>query len=75
MKKANLNCPRERVFFNDLLVSQPALPRRELQGQQIEMSIEVDILEEQGEQALVLLPNLIAANGQQTALVHVQYLS
>lgn len=73
MKKANLLCPRERVFFKGLLVSRPSLPTEMTYPNEIE-TVEVDVLEEVGEKALVLLPNLLSNGETRTALVNIQYL-
>lgn len=73
MKKANLLCPRERVFFKGLLVSRPSLPTESTYPNDVE-TVEVDVLEEVGEKALVLLPNLLSNGETRTALVNVQYL-
>lgn len=73
MKKATLLCPREKVFFKGLLVSRPSLPTEKNETQNIE-SIEVDILEERGEKALVLLPNLLTWGETRTAMVNIHYL-
>jgi len=71
MKKANLYCPSHQVFFKNLLVNTPILPGNGL----IAMTQEpVSILEVIGNQALVLLPEIMA-NSQRTALVDLQYLS
>lgn len=73
MKKANLLCPRERVFFKGLLVSRPSLPTEKVYKGETE-TIEVDVLEESGEKALVLLPNLLSNGEIRTAMVNIQYL-
>jgi hypothetical protein len=73
MKKANLLCPRERVFFKGLLVLRPSLPTEKNYQTDVE-SVEVDVLEEVGERALVLLPNLLSNGETRTAMVNVQYL-
>ena len=73
MKKATLLCPREKVFFKGLLVSRPSLPTKRNETKNTE-SIEVDILEERGEKALILLPNLLAWGEKRTAMVNINYL-
>lgn len=73
MKKATLLCPREKVFFKGLLVSRPSLPTEKNETRNVE-SIEVDILEERGEKALVLLPNLLTWGETRTAMVNIHYL-
>jgi hypothetical protein len=73
MRKANLLCPKERVFFRGLLVSRPSIPTERTNQKEV-VPIEVDVLEEVGEKALVLLPNLMSYGESRTALVNVQYL-
>lgn len=76
MEKANLYCPQERVFFNNLLVYVPVLPgQNKTKRNQKPSKIEVDVLGVFGERALIRLPNLMATPDRETALVGIQYLS
>jgi len=71
MKKANLSCPREKIFFNELLVSRPGIPGKIFQKPQETFTVEVDVLAVNGEQALVRLPNIME---RETATINVEYL-
>lgn len=72
MQKAILYCPSERVFIKDLLVYKPVLPGKNTSKPT--SRLEVEILEINGENALVLLPNLLQSNGKETAIVNTRYL-
>jgi hypothetical protein len=74
MKKAHLLCPQERVFFNELLIDRPALPHQS-NNTTPTMTIEVEVLGIDGEQALVLLPNVMATEEKMTATVEIEYLN
>lgn len=75
MQKANLYCPRQKVFRGELLLSQSVIPNGKDFGPSTETSpVEVDVLEVRGELALVLLPNFMANRENETAIVEVEYL-
>jgi hypothetical protein len=75
MQKANLYCPKQKVFRGQLLMNQSVIPNGRDFGPSTETSpVEVEILEVQGEQALVLLPNFMANNENATAIVEIEYL-
>ncbi len=73
MKKALLNCLRQKVFFKNLLVERHILPVKgcSLVGSS---KLEVEILEVTGRKALVLLPNIMADGENNTAIVDMQYI-
>ncbi len=75
MKKANLLCPKEKVFFKGLLVLRPRIPTEETRPEEAKIPVEVDILEESGDKAIILLPNLLMQGEQRTATVNIQYLT
>lgn len=72
MQKAILNCPTEHVFMKNLLIYKPALPGNN-KTKPIS-KFEVEILEVNGEQALVLLPTLLQQGENETALINLKYL-
>jgi len=73
MIKATLSCPHEQVFIYNNLMDIPVLPgNNQRPGSRIS-DIEVQILGVSGEQALVLLPNILASAGE-TAMVNIMYL-
>lgn len=74
MTKARLDCPTERSFIEGLLVSKPVLPNGKNTKNQETFQLEVDVLGIFGELALVLVPNILAKEEENTALVGVQYL-
>jgi hypothetical protein len=74
MVKAKIRCPNERIFFKNFLISRPRLPFKERIFKKDTSQIEVEILEVQGEKALVLLPNLMANERRNTAFVNIKYL-
>lgn len=71
MKKANLSCPREKVFFNELLVYRPAIPGSYVPRPDETLTVQVDVLEVNGEQALVRLPSIME---RETATINVEFL-
>ena len=73
MEKATLYCPRERLFVNHLLIEAPTLPGYQPMNNVLEM--QVDILGVQDEQALILLPEIMARGDKNTALVNIKYLN
>jgi len=75
MTKARLDCPTERSFIKGLLVSRPVLPNGENTKNQQTFQLEVDILGIFDEMALVLVPNILAREEENTALIGVQYLN
>jgi hypothetical protein len=74
MKKAHLFCPREKVFFKELLIDRPVLPSQSNTDAPT-MTVEVEVLGIEGEQALVLLPNVLADTGKETVYVNIQHLN
>lgn len=73
MEKAILYCPREKLFVNHLLIDTPTLPG--YQPMKNILEIQVDILGVQDEQALILLPDMMARGDKNTALVNIKYLN
>ena len=74
MIKATLSCPHEQVFICNNLMDVPVVPgNRQRPGARIS-NIEVNVLEVFGEQALVLLPNIMS-NAGETAMVDIMYLN
>lgn len=75
MQKANLYCPRQKVFRGGLLFNQTIVPNENEFGPSAQTCpVEVEILEVRGELALVLLPNYMANEENKTAMVQIQYL-
>jgi hypothetical protein len=75
MKKANLFCPREVVFVDGRMTYSPTVPglNTPLSGSMLE--IEVNILEVEGDQAIVLLPEILRYDQEETATVGVHHLN
>lgn len=73
MEKAILSCPKEKVFFRNLLVEKYIVPSKEFVLSE-SSKLKVNILEVVGEKALVLLPNMRAKGEQKTALIDLNYL-
>jgi hypothetical protein len=75
MEKAHLFCPREMVFTRDRIEFLPVVPNinTKLSGSMLE--IEVNILGIEGDQALVLLPELLRKDEQYIATVGIQHLN
>jgi len=73
MEKATLYCPRQKVFFKNLLVEKYIVPAKEFLLSKTS-KLEVNILGIVGEQALVLLPKRIAKWERNTALIDMEYL-
>ena len=73
MEKAILSCPRQKVFFKNLLVERYIIPAKEPVVSN-SSRLEVNILEVVGEKALVLLPSKTAKGEQRTALIDLEYL-
>jgi len=71
MKKARLSCPREQIFFNELLVSRPGIPDFNAPRPKETFTVQVDVLEVDGEQALVRLPKIME---RETATINVEFL-
>lgn len=74
MIKAILSCPHEQVFIYNNLMDIPVVPGNEQRPDARISNIEVQVLEVLGEQALVLLPNILATAGE-TAIVDTMYLT
>lgn len=74
MTKARLDCPTELSFIKGLLVSKPVLPNGKNTKNQETLQLEVDILGVFDDKALVLVPNILAKEEENTAFVKVQYL-
>jgi len=73
MEKAILSCPRQKVFFKNLLVEKYIVPAEQFILSQ-KSKLEVNILEVVGKKALVLLPNKTAKGEQNTAIIDLAYL-
>lgn len=73
MEKAILSCPKEKVFFRNLLVEKYIVPSEEFVLSE-SSKLKVNILEVVGEKALVLLPNMRAKGERKTALIDLNYL-
>ena len=73
MERATLFCPRQKVFFKDLLVERYILPA---EGQSLSKvgRLKVKILEVIGEKALILLPKKMAKGEQDTVLIDMKYI-
>ena len=74
MERALINCPTEKFFLRNLLVSRPALPTKKNKKEELTSIIEVEVLGVFGEKALIRLPNILANKEEDTALISVQYL-
>ncbi|NCN51651.1 hypothetical protein GW931_01435 [archaeon] len=72
MEKATLYCPRQKVFFKNLLIERYIVPAKEFMLSKTSR-LEVNILGIVGEQALVLLPKKTARGEQNTALIDMNY--
>lgn len=73
MKKAIVYCPKQKVFFKDLLVERYILPAQEFVLSKTS-KLELNVLEVVGDKALVLLPRKMARKEQNTALINLDYL-
>ena len=73
MENATLYCSSEKVFFNNLLVERPTLPRAGLSLKNARR-LKVNILEVMGEQVLILLPHILEGDEQETAMIDIKYL-
>ena len=74
MIKAKLSCPHEQVFIYNNLMDLPVLPGKNQRPDARTSEIEVRIVQVLGEQALVVLPSILAREGE-IALVDTQYLN
>jgi len=73
MEKAQLYCPKQKVFFKGFLSDRNALPTEEhLPCKKSRLNVKV--LEIIGEKALVLLPKWFARGKKETIIVDVGYL-
>ncbi len=74
MEKALLYCPREMVFTDNGIYFNPVVPKIDtpLSGSMLEIA--VDILQVDGNKALVLLPELLRKGEQETVIVGLQHL-
>ncbi len=73
MEKATIYCPRQKVFFKNLLVESYILPAQEFVLSNTS-KLKVNVLEVVGEKALVLLPRKIAKGEHNTALIDLKYI-
>ena len=74
MKTANLYCPREMVFTNNGISFEPVVPKINTPTSGSMLEIAVDILQVEGDRALILLPEILRKGEQHTAIVGIQHL-
>ena len=74
METANLYCPREMVFTDNGIYFNPVVPKIDTPISGSMLEIAVDVLQIDGNKALILLPELLRKGEQDTAVVGIQHL-